>query len=57
MTSNSLGSVHALLQRSNAQLLIDVYVQTRVKILFEGELKMIGITDIISKSNVLKFTY
>ena len=45
-----------MLQRSNAQLLIDVYVQTRVKILFEGELKMIGITD-ISKSNVLKFTY
>ena len=37
----ALGSVHALLQRSNAQLLIDVYVQTRVKILFEGELKMI----------------
>ena len=35
---------------------VDPYVQTRVKILFEGELKMIGITD-ISKSNVLKFTY
>ena len=51
MTSNSnsasivrkaaLGSVHALLQRSNAQLFINVYVQTRVKILFEGEFEMI----------------
>ena len=35
------GSVHALLQRSNAQLFINVYVRTRVKILFEGEFKMI----------------
>ena len=37
----ALRSVHALLQRSNAQLFIDAYVQTRVKILFEGEFKMI----------------